>query len=314
MSKYNKQISRKVKHQMPTEEYKNIFKDTHDPNCSYTLRFDPYGKGCYYNCKYCYSRNMQINRQGWFPNSPKVANWDKIVKVVQTKLKPGTVLRLGGMTDCFQPIELRHRLTYKLIKLFNRKNVHYLILTKSPLVIRDEYLKIFDKNLAHFQISIPTTDDNFTKMVSKAPTFDTMKNVVETLYQKGFDASVRCSPFLYNTIDFDKYNSIDVEKCLVEFLRVSNRERKWIKKYIDISEYTHNEFDSQYTFNYSHLPLEKKLEAISKLDFPQLNVCEEVPSHELYFREHVNYNPYQCCNMDLPKEVLDKYEVHLVDK
>lgn len=309
---YSKKFKKKIQHQTPNNEFKNLFKDTHDPNCSYTLRFDPYGRGCYFNCKYCYSRAMQINREGWYAHQPGCADWDKIVEIVKNKVHKGQVIRLGGMTDCFQPIELNKRLSYKLIHLLNRKQAHYLIVTKSPLVIREEYLKLFDKDLAHFQFSIPTTDDEFTKKVSNAPLFEESKNIIETLYSKDFDTCLRCSPFLYHTIDFDKYNNIGVEKCLVEFMRVTNLVNKQFKEYMDLDEYDYNEFKT--TFNYRHLPLEKKLEAIKNLDFPKLNICEEVPSHELYFRRHINKNPKSCCNLDLPKEVIEKYEVNLVER
>ena len=37
------------------------------------------------------------------------------------KLRKGTIVRLGGMTDCFQPIELDNRITYKIIKYLNKR-------------------------------------------------------------------------------------------------------------------------------------------------------------------------------------------------
>ena len=54
------------------------------------------------------------------------------------------------MTDCFQPIELCNRITYKIIKYLNKRRIGYLIVTKSDIVANDEYLKIYDKDLAHF--------------------------------------------------------------------------------------------------------------------------------------------------------------------
>ena len=296
-----------LKKQVSQEKFGNLYVDTHDPNCSYSLRFDTYGKGCYYNCKYCYSRALQASRMGWYPNNPAVADIKEIFKIVKNKCQPDTVVRLGGMTDCFQPSERFKRVSYNLIRMLNKKRVHYLIVTRSPLVIEPDYLKVFDKELAHFQISIPTTDNDFIKRVSNAPSFEKGKEVVETLYSKGFDAGIRCSPFLYQTMDFDKFNNIEVEKCLVEFMRVTSIINKNFKKYMDLSDYTYGRGD----FSYRHLPLDKKLEQIRKLDFKQLNICEEMPVHEAYFRKHVNCNPGMCCNLDLPKRVAKKYEVDL---
>jgi len=79
------------------------------------------------------------------------------------KIKKGEVVRLGGMTDCFQPLELSYRATYQTIKLLNKKRIEYLIVTKSHLVANDEYMKIYDKDLAHFQITTTCLDDDLYK-------------------------------------------------------------------------------------------------------------------------------------------------------
>ena len=47
----------------------------------------------------------------WNPKNPSVANVEKLKRKID-KLRKGTIVRLGGMTDCFQPIELDNRITY----------------------------------------------------------------------------------------------------------------------------------------------------------------------------------------------------------
>jgi DNA repair photolyase len=64
------------------------------------------------------------------------------------------------MTDCFQDYERRERVAYGTIKLLNQYGINYLITTKSALVCDSGYLKIYDPNLAHFQITISGTDDD----------------------------------------------------------------------------------------------------------------------------------------------------------
>lgn len=63
------------------------------------------------------------------------------------------------MTDCFQPIEEKHRITYQVIKELKKRRIGYLIVTKSALAADDEYLKIYDPELAHIQVTIISTDD-----------------------------------------------------------------------------------------------------------------------------------------------------------
>lgn len=72
------------------------------------------------------------------------------------------------MTDCFQPIEKIHRVTYKTIKLLNRKRQPYLIVTKSAMVADDEYIEILDKDLAHVQITVTTLNDDLCRTYEKA--------------------------------------------------------------------------------------------------------------------------------------------------
>lgn len=50
------------------------------------------------------------------------------------KVPDGTILRLGGMTDCFQPCEEEYRVTLETIKLLNERRIGYLIVTKSDLI------------------------------------------------------------------------------------------------------------------------------------------------------------------------------------
>ena len=100
--------------------------------------------------------------------NPRVADIKKIEKQIQ-KIEPGTVVRLGGMTDCFQVFENAYKITYETIKLLIKRKIHYLIVTKSDLVANDRYLEILDKELAHIQISITSTDDKVAFEYEKAP-------------------------------------------------------------------------------------------------------------------------------------------------
>lgn len=88
----------------------------------------------------------------------------------------------------------------------------------------------------------------------------------------------------------DVVNAIQCDKVLVEFLRVNT----WIKKWFDIdySDYTYSHA------GYRHLPLERKIELLAKFDKRFiLSVCEDVPEHWEYWRENVNPNKEDCCNL-----------------
>lgn len=276
--------------------YKSFFKTVgggEGDKCYYPTRLDTYGKGCFYDCKYCYSKQLLDFRGLWHPDEVSVAPLREVAQVVSRKLKEGDVVRLGGMTDCLQPIEGVYRNTYKTIRYLNRRKVHYLIVTKSNLLLRDDYIDVMDKKYAHIQVSVPSTDDNVLNATDNAPSFSMRKATIEKLYENGFDVSLRLSPFLFDTCDYDLINEINVDKCLVEFLRIKPSMFKLMEGYINPEDYKHKEG------GYRHLSLDKKLHELAHLDFKELTVCDDVQEHYDYFKENFNYNADDCCNLSL---------------
>lgn len=227
--------------------------------------------------------------------NPRVADINKIKKQID-KIPSGFVVRLGGMTDCFQVFENAYKVTYETIKLLNKKRIHYLIVTKSDLVANDRYLEILDKELAHIQISITSTDDKIAFEYEKAPSSSRRIVAIEKLYKLGYDVQLRLSPFIFELIDFNILNSIKCDKILVEFLRVNTFIKGWFKQ-IDFSKYTLKHS------NYLHLPLEEKVRQLQFIKgFKELTVCEDVDEHYEYWKNNVNPNKNDCCNLTFINE------------
>lgn len=267
------------------KEYKSFFKTVEGGNegskCLYNTRLDVYGCGCQHDCSYCYAKSLLSFRNLWDAKEPSVADIGKIEKRI-AKLEPGSIIRLGGMTDCFQPVEEQRRITKATIELLNQYGVGYLIVTKSDLVC--DYLSILRKDLAHVQISttwLPCEKATSTKRRIAA---------IERLEEAGFDVAVRLSPYVPQMVNYDQLNAIRCRKIIVEFLRVNHWIKKWLP--LDYSEYTVSHA------GYQHLPLDKKIEYLSRVTgFEELSVCEDVDSHWEYWREAVNHNKDDCCNL-----------------
>jgi len=259
--------------------------------CRYTHRIDTYGCGCEFDCKYCYAKSLLTFRNNWKPSNPLAANINDIEAVIS--MLPGhVVIRLGGMVDCFQPLESRLGVTFNTIKLLNKYKINYLIVTKSDMVADSKYLSIYDNKLAHFQVSITTTSDQKCTYYERAPITSKRILAIESLSKQGLDVSVRLSPIMYQWVDFDLLNRIKCNKILIEFLKVNH----WIKKTfnIDYSEYNHR------WGGFDHLPLEKKVCIVEKVTgFEKISVGEYVKEHYEYFRDNVNYNKMDCCNLDV---------------
>lgn len=277
-------------------EFKSFYKTVgggEGNKCHYPTRLDTYGCGCQHDCSYCYAKSLLEFRNLWNPTEPSIADIDKIRRKVK-KLPEGTILRLGGMTDCFQPLEKTIRNTYHTIEVLNEQKIGYLIVTKSAIVADDEYISLMDKDLAHIQITVTTLDDLFylDKNYEKASLPSDRIKAILKLQDAGFDVAIRLSPLIEEYMDFDKLNSLGIKKAIVEFLRVNS----WILKWFDIDE------DGYFIREggYMHMPLEEKKRIIRKIRIPSISVCEDVQEHYDYWKNHFNPNPDDCCNLRLP--------------
>lgn len=283
-------------------EYKAFYKNVggnEGSKCKYPARLDTYGKGCSHDCSYCYAKSLLAFRKYWNPQDPAVADIGKIRKQVD-KIADGKcgqirAIRLGGMTDCFQPVEATHHVTYETLKYLKEKRVPYLIVTKSDLVATDEYMAVLDKDLAHIQITVTTTDDNLSLTYEKAVVPSRRIAAIEKLQEAGFDVALRLSPYIPEFVDLNVLNAVKCDKIQVEFLRVNSWIEKWFGNMLDFSAYTVKQS------GYRHLPLEVKKELIKGITgFSQVSVCEDESEAYEYWQNNFNPNPEDCCNLRFP--------------
>lgn len=244
-----------------------------------------------HDCSYCYAKSLLEFRNLWDNEHPAVANIKEIAKVVNT-IPAGTIIRLGGMTDCFQPLEQTERVTYETIKLLNARRIQYLIVTKSDLVASEEYMAILDKELAHIQITVTCVDDEFykEKNYEKAVVPSRRIKAILKLQEAGFDVAIRLSPLIEEYMDFDRLNSFGINKAIVEFLRVNH----WIKQWFTGIDYRKWRVHES---GYNHLPLREKIRIIEKVKIPVVSVCEDCETHWNYWTYGFNPNPEDCCNL-----------------
>lgn len=275
-------------------EFKSFYKTVggnEGSKCSYPTRLDCYGRGCSNNCSYCYAKSLLDFRNFWNPDQPAVADIKKIRRKIK-QMEPGTILRLGGMTDCFQTCEEEFEVTYETIKALNEQGVGYLIVTKCPLVAEEKYLSVMDKTLAHVQVSVTTTDDGLNRRYEHTSPFSKRVEAIERLERAGFDVTLRLSPFIPEYVDFKTLANVQCHKILVEFLRVNS----WIMKWFDLDY-------SDYTLvqsGYRHMPLDRKKYFLQQIyGFSEISVCDDVTEHYDYWKKNVNHNPKDCCNLAL---------------
>lgn len=205
-------------------------------------------------------------------------------------MPPSSIIRLGGMSDCFQPIEMRERVTLETIQLLNQFKIGYLIVTKSHTVANPEYLAVMDPELAHIQITVTCLDNIRARSYEKASSPDMRVAAILELQKRGYDVAIRLSPLLDEYLDLRQLNHLPIVKCIVEFLRVSTWIKRWFPD-VDYSKYTLRQS------NYHHLPLDAKRQLLRKIEIAQISVCEDVSAHYEYWKCSFNPNPKDCCNL-----------------
>lgn len=276
-------------------EYKSFYKvveGNEGSKCNYATRLDTYGKGCQHDCSYCYAKSLLDFRKNWDAHNPSIADINKIKRKISKLPKDIQPLRLGGLTDCFQPLEKKERVTYETIKCLNENHIPYLIVTKSAMVADDEYISILDKNLAHIQITVTSTSDTFCPTYEHASLPSERIKAIQRLQSEGFDVQIRLSPYIPEYIDVNILKNAKIKRCLVEFLRVNHWIQEWFP--LDYSNYTVKQS------GYRHLPLSEKIILINQLKeagFEEISVCEDETEAYDYWKNNFNPNKDDCCNL-----------------
>jgi DNA repair photolyase len=258
--------------------------------CKYPTRLDMYGCGCQHNCTYCYARSLLDFRGLWNPEAPSCTDKRTAYRIMD-RLRPGEIVRIGGMTDPFQPIEEKYRLTEWAIGELNKRRIGYLIVTKSALVAKCRNLH---PQLAHVQVSYTYTEGKAPQDYERASPPEERIKAAEELHARGYDVQLRLSPLVPEYIDMDRVIRSPIDKVLVEFLRINPFIEKAMP-WLDTAAWTHK------AGNYRHLPLKAKVDIISPIIAAgkRVTVCEDVPEHYEYWRQNVNHNPDDCCDLDV---------------
>ena len=152
--------------------------------------------GCLHGCIYCYARFMKR-----FTNHPEP--WGKFIdaKVNAPDLVPRNIKKykdksigISSVTDAYQPIEGKYKLTRGVLKNLITLQPDLWVLTKSDLIIRDiDLLKQFKKCVVG--VSLSTLDDKIRKEVEPlAASVERRINALKKLKEAGIKTYVFISP------------------------------------------------------------------------------------------------------------------------
>lgn len=226
--------------------------------------------GCLHGCVYCYARFMRRftgHDEPWGRfldvkiNTPEV-----LARELARKPKRGVAL-LGSVTDAYQPVEQKYRLTRAILEILLQYDFPVSILTKSNLVVRDlDLFKQFSK--CEVGLTITTLDRKVARDFephSSAP--QQRIEALETLRRSGITTYAFIGPILPELTDLDaifvaiqgKVNFIMAESLNMKCGNWQNIQDVLKKKYFHFLSIYQSGFNKKYWDR-----IEEQLRTLSK--------------------------------------------------
>jgi len=162
--------------------------------------------GCLHACVYCYARFMKrftSHKEPWGNfidvkiNAPEV-----LARELDRKPKKGMVL-LGSVTDAYQPVEQKYRLTRAVLEILLQHDFPVSVLTKSILVVRDiDLFKQFSK--CEVGLTITTINQRVVRDIEpRSSTPQQRIEALEALHQNGITTYAFIGPILPKITDLE---------------------------------------------------------------------------------------------------------------
>lgn len=130
------------KTQLLTDDSQSIITFNKSPDLSYDASLNPY-RGCEHGCSYCYARpyheflgfNSGLDFETKIVVKPNAATLLR-KELARVSWKP-TPLALSGVTDCYQPVEKKLRITRGCLEVLAECRQPVGLITKNALITRD---------------------------------------------------------------------------------------------------------------------------------------------------------------------------------
>jgi DNA repair photolyase len=223
------------------KQAKSILTPSKLPGSDYVV--NPYS-GCAFGCVYCYADftrkftghmddkwgeyvDIKINTPEIFENELNKLT-KTIVKKNEFKKGDKPVIFFGSVTDPYQGVEAKYKLTRKclevIVKSDIKKDIKISLLTKSPLVTRD--IDVF-KQIPNLEIgmTITSTDDVVSKMFeSCAPPSSLRIKALRELNKEGINTYAFVGPLLPHFVA----NERSLDK-LFKDIKETGTNRVWVE-------------------------------------------------------------------------------------
>jgi DNA repair photolyase len=198
-----------------TEFYRDasrtIITRNESPDVPYDFSINPY-RGCEHGCIYCYARpyHEYLGMSAGLDFETKIFVKEDAPALFRSELaRPswrGDVLGMSGVTDCYQPIERRLRLTRQCVEIMADCRQPVGVVTKNALVARDAdlYGELARHGAAHVCLTITTLDETLRRSLEpRTSTADARFDAVARLTEAGVPTGIMVAPVIPGLTDHE---------------------------------------------------------------------------------------------------------------
>ena len=180
------------------ERARSIISRNDSPDIGFSQSINPY-RGCEHGCIYCYARpsHSYLELSPGLDFETRLFAKTNAAELLREELsRPGyrpSPIALGANTDCYQPIERKHRITRAILEVLAECEHPATIVTKSALIERDLDLlgPMAAKNLVKVFVSIGTLDRELArKLEPRAASPQRRLDVLKTLSKNSIPCGV----------------------------------------------------------------------------------------------------------------------------
>jgi DNA repair photolyase len=186
------------------DETQSILNYNDSPDVGFEVSINPY-RGCEHGCVYCYARpyHEYLGFSAGLDFETKIMvkeDADELLRkeLLSPKWKP-RVIALSGVTDCYQPIERKLKVTRRCLEVLAEFRNPICIITKNHLVTRDIDLlsELARHGAAAVYVSVTTLDSTLTpKLEPRASLPNHRLAAIEALRGAGVPVGVMVAPVI----------------------------------------------------------------------------------------------------------------------
>lgn len=193
------------------DDTREIISWNNSPDIPFDAAVNPY-RGCEHGCVYCFARPFHeyLGYSAGLDFETKIHVKRNAAALLRREFmkpswKPQTV-SLSGVTDPYQPIEAKLRVTRSLLEVFAEFRNPVGLITKNALVTRDIDLlgELAKHNAAGVAVSITTLDESIArKLEPRTSTIEKRFQAVRQLSEAGVPVAVMLAPIIPGLTDSD---------------------------------------------------------------------------------------------------------------